>query len=50
MPGSWWNDWANWLENKRGEMVPAPTVAGGGVYKPIEPAPGSYVKVRISTN
>ena len=47
MPGSWWNDWAKWLEKRRGEMVPAPAALGGGRYSPIEPAPGSYVKVRL---
>ncbi len=47
MPGSWWNDWAKWLEERRGEMVPAPTSLGSSRYAPVEPAPGSYVKVRL---
>jgi polyhydroxyalkanoate synthase len=44
-PGSWWNYWADWLAAKSGPMVPArdPTK---GPLKPIEDAPGSFVKVR----
>ena len=44
-PGSWWNHWAGWLADKSGDMIPArdPTK---GPLKPIEPAPGSYVKVK----
>ncbi|MEG6509586.1 class I poly(R)-hydroxyalkanoic acid synthase [Methyloligella sp. 2.7D] len=45
MPGSWWPDWATWLAGLSGEKVPArdPT---HGRYRPLEDAPGSYVKVR----
>ena len=50
MPGSWWNDWAQWLSQYSGEQVAAPAQCGSADYAPIEPAPGSYVKVRISTN
>ena len=45
--GSWWPDWYRWLARKGGKKVPARAI-GGGKLKPIEPAPGSYVKVRIS--
>jgi polyhydroxyalkanoate synthase len=45
--GSWWPDWYRWLTRKGGKKVPA-RVAGEGKLKPIEPAPGSYVKVRVS--
>jgi len=45
-PGSWWPDWQAWVEPFAGEMVPA-RVPGDGRLKPIEDAPGSYVKVRI---
>ncbi len=44
-PGSWWPDWMFWLR----KMDPAavdPRVPGGGKLKPIEDAPGSYVKVK----
>ena len=44
-PGSWWPDWLDWLKAQGAEMVPARAI-GGGKLKPIEDAPGSYVKVR----
>jgi polyhydroxyalkanoate synthase subunit PhaC len=50
MPGSWWNDWAQWLSQYAGEQLPAPAQCGSAVFPPLEPAPGSYVKVRISTH
>jgi len=43
--GSWWTDWLEWVAAMSGEDVPA-REPGGGVMPPIEPAPGSYVKVR----
>lgn len=47
-PGSWWPDWAAWLGQHSGPAIPAPRKHGKGArYKAIEPAPGSYVKVRI---
>ena len=45
MAGSWWPDWQRWVTKLSGEMVPART-PGDGKLKPIEDAPGSYVKVR----
>jgi polyhydroxyalkanoate synthase len=44
-PGSWWTDWLAWLKAQDSTEVPA-RAPGGGVVKPIEDAPGSYVKVR----
>ncbi len=44
-PGSWWPDWLAWLKAQGTEEVPA-RVPGDGALKPIEDAPGSYVKVR----
>jgi polyhydroxyalkanoate synthase len=44
-PGSWWPHWAKWLEAKSGPMVPARDPSKGAL-KPIEDAPGSYVKVK----
>ncbi|MGI9491930.1 MAG: class I poly(R)-hydroxyalkanoic acid synthase, partial [Geminicoccaceae bacterium] len=44
--GSWWPDWYRWLSRKAGKKVPAREV-GSGKLKPIEPAPGAYVKVRV---
>jgi len=46
-PGSWWNDWARWLEAHKGAVVPARKVLGNAAYKKIVAAPGDYVKVRI---
>jgi polyhydroxyalkanoate synthase len=44
-PGSWWPDWLAWIKAQDAAEVPA-RQPGGGVYQPIEDAPGSYVKVR----
>lgn len=48
VPGSWWNDWAAWLENMKGGEVKAPLKPGNTKYKMIEPAPGRYVKQRAA--
>ena len=44
-PGSWWPDWLAWLKRQDRAEVAA-RVPGDGALKPIENAPGSYVKVR----
>jgi len=44
-PGSWWPDWLEWLKSQGPETVPARTI-GGDKLKPLEDAPGSYVKVK----
>ena len=44
-PGSWWPDWLEWLRERDATEVEARGV-GNEKYKPIEDAPGSYVKVR----
>jgi len=44
-PGSWWPHWQDWIETQDGTKVKA-RKPGGGKLKPIEDAPGSYVKVR----
>jgi polyhydroxyalkanoate synthase len=44
-PGSWWPHWAAWLKERSGGLIPARDPAGGR-FKPLEDAPGSYVKVR----
>ena len=43
--GSWWPDWLDWLRSQNAETVPARKI-GDGKLKPIEDAPGSFVKVR----
>jgi polyhydroxyalkanoate synthase subunit PhaC len=44
-PGSWWPDWLAWLKKQGAAEVPA-RAPGGGVLKPLEDAPGSYVKMQ----
>jgi polyhydroxyalkanoate synthase subunit PhaC len=45
-PGSWWPQWAAWLAPNKGGNRKAPARAGNARYRPIEPAPGRYVKQR----
>jgi polyhydroxyalkanoate synthase len=47
-PGSWWPHWADWLRARSGPLVPARDPAKGKL-KPLEDAPGSYVRVRSDT-
>lgn len=44
--GSWWQDWKKWIGRHSGGKVEAREV-GSKKYKPLEDAPGSYVKVRM---
>ena len=44
--GSWWPEWAKFLADNGGKEIKAPGKPGNAAYKPIEPAPGRYVKVR----
>jgi polyhydroxyalkanoate synthase len=44
-PGSWWPHWQAWVEKLDNTRVKARRI-GGGKLKAIEPAPGSYVRVR----
>ena len=44
-PGSWWGEWQRWVERFADGRAPA-RKPGSGALKPIEPAPGSYVKVK----
>lgn len=44
-PGSWWPHWAEWLKARSGKLVPARDPSKGPL-KPLEDAPGSYVKVK----
>jgi polyhydroxyalkanoate synthase len=41
--GSWWLDWLSWAKPQSGKQLPA-IKPGSGKLKPIEDAPGSYVK------
>jgi polyhydroxyalkanoate synthase len=46
-PGSWWPHWRDWNAARSGKMVEA-RVPGDGGLPVIEPAPGSYVKMRAA--
>jgi polyhydroxyalkanoate synthase len=43
--GSWWTDWFEWIEKLDARRTTA-REPGGGKLKPIEDAPGRYVKVQ----
>ena len=45
--GSWWPLWSEWLGKHGGGTRNAPAKTGNAAHKPIEPAPGRYVKHRI---
>jgi polyhydroxyalkanoate synthase len=45
-PGSWWVPWTKWLKPFGGKLVAARAKLGDAKHKPIEPAPGRYVKER----
>ena len=47
MKGSWWSNWDAWLEGFAGGERAAPKKPGNAKFKPIEPAPGRYVKARV---
>jgi len=46
--GSWWPDWIGWIEKQDDEKTAAKAarVPGKGKLKPLEDAPGSYVRTR----
>ncbi|HNH34378.1 MAG TPA: class I poly(R)-hydroxyalkanoic acid synthase [Rhodocyclaceae bacterium] len=46
--GSWWTDWQAWVTGHDDSMVPARDPAKGKL-KPVEDAPGSFVKFRLDT-
>jgi polyhydroxyalkanoate synthase subunit PhaC len=45
--GSWWQDWKKWVAKHSGGKVNARSI-GSKKHKPIEDAPGSYVKLRMT--
>jgi polyhydroxyalkanoate synthase len=44
--GSWWPDWQRWVTSFDKTQLPA-RIPGKGKLRAIEPAPGSYVTVRV---
>jgi polyhydroxyalkanoate synthase len=42
--GSWWPRWTEWLAERSGPLVPAPTELGNDTHAPLDAAPGSYVR------
>ena len=44
-PGSWWPHWRAWIRDHDGKDVPARKI-GSARHRPIEDAPGRYVKVK----
>ncbi len=44
-PGSWWPDWQAWITRLDKEQVPA-RKPGSAKHRPIEDAPGRYVKMK----
>ena len=47
VPGSWWDDWMGWLSQYAGKPVQAPKKQCNKIFKPLEPAPGRYVAVKV---
>lgn len=41
--GSWWNDVARWLDERCGDLKPAPAEMGSTRLQPLAEAPGTYV-------
>jgi len=41
--GTWWTDWTDWLKDRSGEEISAPTNLGSTKFPPLLPAPGTYV-------
>ena len=44
-PGSWWSNWDEWLSALSGSQIAART-PGDAKLKPLDDAPGTYVKVK----
>jgi len=45
--GTWWEDWATWIEGQGGPLIAPPRKLGSKQHPPIEPAPGSFVRTRV---
>jgi polyhydroxyalkanoate synthase len=43
-PGSWWQDWTDWLGERSGGTRAARKTLGAKGLRPLDPAPGKYVR------
>jgi polyhydroxyalkanoate synthase len=43
LPGSWWPDYVEWLQQRSGELRPAPRKLGSRAHRAAAKAPGTYV-------
>jgi polyhydroxyalkanoate synthase len=41
--GTWWTDYVDWLRQRCGPEIDAPSDLGGGGLTPLVDAPGTYV-------
>ena len=41
--GSWWPDYTTWLAERSGEKKKAPRSLGSSEFRPLDPAPGTYI-------
>jgi polyhydroxyalkanoate synthase len=41
--GSWWPDYTTWLAEHSGEKKQAPRTLGNAHFRPLDPAPGTYI-------
>src|SRR3954462_12864082 len=47
-PGSWWDDWARWIDRQNADEPKVPArKPGDGALKVLEDAPGSYAMLRL---
>ncbi|EDZ99091.1 poly(R)-hydroxyalkanoic acid synthase, class I [Burkholderia sp. H160] len=46
VPGSWWPEWTEWLDQFGGKKVKPRATPGSEEFPVIEPAPGRYVRQR----
>ena len=44
--GSWWPDYTTWLAERSGDMKQAPRTLGNARFRPLCPAPGTYILQR----
>jgi poly(3-hydroxyalkanoate) synthetase len=46
LQGSWWPDYTTWLAERSGEMKQSPRKLGNARFRPLCPAPGTYILQR----